>query len=149
MIAQTLEAHNSVQVIPVEEAYSAELHDTNLLLIGCPTQQLGPTSAMRAWLDGIAHECLRGVKAAVFDTRYRISVWSSGSAAWIIARLLQQAGASLILPPESFFVASAKGPLEDGELEHAELARFPSNDASYSNSFGARTILRSSSICFS
>jgi hypothetical protein len=38
---------------------------------------------------------------------------------WDIARHLQEAGASLILSPESFFVAGIRGPLDEGELERA------------------------------
>jgi hypothetical protein len=49
-----------------------------------------------------------------------MSAWKSGSAAPIIASRLKRAGASLVLPPESFFVAEREGPLEKGELERAE-----------------------------
>ena len=58
--------------------------------------------------------------AAAFDTRYRMAESASGSAALAIADQLQEAGAFLTLPPESFFVTAMEGPLEDGELERAE-----------------------------
>ena len=64
---------------------------------------------------GIAH----GLGAAAFDTRYHMSAWKSGSAASRIASILKRAGASLVLSPESFFVAEREGPLEEGELERA------------------------------
>jgi hypothetical protein len=48
-----------------------------------------------------------------------MAAWKSGSAASRIASKLKRTGASLILPPESFFVAEREGPLEEGELERA------------------------------
>jgi len=48
-----------------------------------------------------------------------MSAWKSGSAAHGIASKLKRAGASLIVEPESFFVAEREGPLEEGELERA------------------------------
>jgi flavodoxin len=118
-IAQKLREHGSVQLVPVEEAGRLELKETQLLLLGCPTQRYDLTPAVRAFLENIPRGTLQGVMAAAFDTRYRMSSWLSGSAAWDIARHLQEAGASLILPPESFFVAGIRGPLDEGELERA------------------------------
>ncbi len=119
IIAHTLRVHDSVQVFSVEETNNIILKDADVLLIGCPTQRHGLTPAVRALLEGMPRGSLRGVSAAAFDTRYHMSAWKSGSAAPRIASKLKRAGAALILPPESFFVSSREGPLEDGELERA------------------------------
>ncbi len=62
---------------------------------------------------------MQGIRAGAFDTRYHMSAWKSGSAAHGIANKLKRAGASLLVEPESFFVAEREGPLEEGELERA------------------------------
>jgi flavodoxin I len=119
IIAHTLRVHDSVQVFSVEETNSIALKDATMLIIGCPTQRHGLTPAVRALLEGMPRGSLRGVSAAAFDTRYHMSAWKSGSAAQRIANRLKRAGATLLMPPESIFVAEWEGPLEQGELERA------------------------------
>jgi len=78
--------------------------------------------AMRTWLEGLA----RGsVRAAAFETRI---LWSPGSAAKAILRLLEGAGYRAAAKPEKFIVQGKYGPLREGELARAkqwgaELAR--------------------------
>jgi flavodoxin len=91
----------------------------DLLIIGCPTQIHGISPAMRTFLDKIPPGALKGLPAAVFDTRYHGHRWITGSAGRGIATLLFQKGAQLVAQPESFFVAEAEGPLEHGELNRA------------------------------
>ena len=119
VIAHVLREHGFVRLSRVEEAGTSELKGIHVLVLGCPTQRYGLTPSVRAFLENIPYGTLHGLMAAAFDTRYRIAESSSGSAAWAIAGRLQEAGASLILPPESFFVAAKEGPLEDGEFERA------------------------------
>jgi hypothetical protein len=56
---------------------------------------------------------------AAFDTRFRLSWVTGGSAARSIAKRLSLLGARLLLPPESFFVDDMEGPLAAGEIERA------------------------------
>jgi len=105
--------------LPVNEVGPDELQTVKLLLMGSPTQNYQPTPRIQAFLENIPQGMVQGVIAAAFDTRYRVSHWSSGTAAWAIAQGLQNAGAVLALPPESFFVSRAAGPLEEGEMERA------------------------------
>lgn len=119
-IAETLREHYHVQTTAMGEADRFDLKTMDLLIVGCPTQRHSLTSGIRAFLDNIERGRLDGIMAAAFDTRYRMSVWISGSAAWSIGRHLQRSGASLVLPPESFFVTGRQGPLEEGERERAE-----------------------------
>lgn len=118
-LARTLHECVPLRLVPVREVDVNELQGVRLLVIGSPTQQYRPTPALQALLEQISHGMLQGVIAGAFDTRYRISCWSSGSAAWSIARFLQDTGAVLALPPESFFVSEVEGPLEEGEIERA------------------------------
>lgn len=109
-MADKLKDHGLVIVVPASEAGSFELKEADLVLIGGPTQRHATSPAIRA---------LHGLGAAAFDTRYHMSAWKSGSAASRIASRLKRAGASLVLPAESFFVTEREGPLEEGELERA------------------------------
>ena len=118
-IARVLREHGIVRLHPVQAVGTSGLKGIDLLVLGCPTQNYGLTPAVRVFLANIPDDTLHGLMAAAFDTRYRMAESSSGSAAWAIADLLQEAGASLIMSPESFFVAAEEGPLENGELERA------------------------------
>jgi len=95
----------------------------DLVLVGGPTQNHGPSAGLRAFLDALP-AVLGGVPAACFDTRYRGPAWLMGSAAGAAAKALAKAGAEAIAPPESFFIVR-RGPmplqtLEPGEIERAE-----------------------------
>ncbi len=119
-IAQTLRGQSNVNVTSVDEVDQFDLKAFDVLIVGCPTQRHSLTPGIRAFLDTIPRGTLDGLMAAAFDTRYRMSVWIAGSAAWSIGRHLQRAGATLIAAPESFFVENREGPLEGGELKRAE-----------------------------
>lgn len=117
-IGRVLQAHLSAQVIPVAVADRLDLQAGDVLVVGCPTQVHSATPALRAWLKGFERGSLRGVKAAAFDTRYRKAEWLTGMAAHKIDRELRRAGATMLVPAESFFVSSAKPPmLEEGEMD--------------------------------
>ncbi len=118
-IADKLGEHGTVQIMLTDAAGLVEMKEADVLIIGGPTQRHGLSPAMRALLERLPRRTLRGLGAAAFDTRYHMSAWKSGSAAPRIASKLKRTGASLILPPESFFVAAREGPLEEGELERA------------------------------
>lgn len=119
VLAENLSAFFPARLVPVREVSLDELQGVKLLLVGSPTHEYSPTPAIQTFLEQVPREMLQGVIAAAFDTRYRVSCWSSGSAAWSIAQSLQDAGAVLALPPESFFVSAIEGPLEEGEIERA------------------------------
>ena len=62
-----------------------------------------------------------GLVVACFDTRFHQPRWLTGSAARVMAKQLSKMGFLLLGPSESFFVKGSEGPLEDGELERAEI----------------------------
>ena len=118
-MAERLGEYGTVRTASANEAGLAEMKEIDLLIVGGPTQRHGVSPAMRTLLERLPRRSLRGVSAAAFDTRYHMAAWKSGSAAQRIASRLKRTGASLIMPPESFFVALREGPLEEGELERA------------------------------
>ncbi len=119
VMAGKLGEHGTVRTALAGEAELAELQGIDLLIVGSPTQRHGTSPAMKALLESLPRRTLRGAGAAAFDTRYHMSAWKSGSAAHRIASKLKRTGASLLVEPESFFVAEREGPLEAGELERA------------------------------
>lgn len=113
-------AMDGAKVVRAVEADSSALKEIDLLIIGSPTQGGRHTQAMRDFLDKLAASSLKGLKAAVFDTRVSTKwVGIFGYAAGRIANDLKARGADLMAPPEAFFVTGTKGPLKDGELERA------------------------------
>jgi flavodoxin I len=107
------------QVLCVGEVNPSDVKAADLLIVGSPTQGGRPTSAIRDLLEVLA-PALKGANVAAFDTRHT-SKWTLlfGYAAPRIARTLKRSGATLLVPPEGFFVEGTKGPLADGELERA------------------------------
>lgn len=118
-MADKLGEHGSARIALANEAGLTEMEGIDLLLVGGPTQRHGVSPAIKALLERLPRRSLRGVGAAAFDTRYHMAAWKSGSAAHRIASRLKRTGASLLVEPESFFVAEREGPLEEGELERA------------------------------
>jgi flavodoxin I len=118
-LARTLSTQGRVHLCTAEEASRFDLQTVDMLIVGCPTQSFGPTPAVLAYLESLPAEALKGVMAAAFDIRPRVCVWDTGSAAWSIADHLERLGATLLSPPESFFVADDGDSLEEHELERA------------------------------
>ena len=120
-IARGVGPASSVTVLDTAEAARPRSDRPDLLIVGGPTQQRGPSPGLRSFLDALPPS-LQGVPAATFDTRYRGATWLMGSAASEAAKRLGKAGARLAAPPESFFIARG-GPLESQGLEAGELER--------------------------
>lgn len=119
VMADKLGEHGTVRIALANEAGLSEMKEIDLLIVGGPTQRHGVSPAIRDLLERLPRRTLRGAGAAAFDTRYHMAAWKSGSAAHRIASKLKRTGASLLVEPESFFVAEREGPLEEGELERA------------------------------
>jgi flavodoxin I len=118
-MADRLGEHGTARIALADEAGLSEINEIDLLIVGGPTQRHGVSPAIRDFLERLPRRTLRGAGVAAFDTRYHMAAWKSGSAAHRIASKLKKTGASLLVEPESFFVAEREGPLEDGELERA------------------------------
>ncbi len=107
----------SAKAVHVSKA-DARLNGVDMLIVASPTQAWRATPAIRSFLEKLPG--LIGIPAAAFDTRFKRTRILTGSAARGISKALEKKGAKILMPPESFFVESKKGPLLDGELERAE-----------------------------
>ena len=108
-------------VVKVKEANVADLGFYNLIIIGSPTQGGRHTAAMKAFLDSIPADALKGKRLAAFDTRLKnVMVKMLGYAAPRIEAAIKAKGGNSTAQPQGFFVKSTKGPLLDGELERAK-----------------------------
>jgi flavodoxin len=120
-IARGAGTHGGVRVLDAAEAAGSLAERPDLLIVGGPTQGRGLSPALRRFVDALPPG-LRGVPAAVFDTRYRQATWLTGSAAADAARRLGKAGSRLAALPQSFFIARG-GPLDRQTLEAGEVER--------------------------
>lgn len=118
-IADALRVFGQSQAVHVNPAHPSELDGVDLLVVGGPTQNMGATPGIRAFLDKVSPAQLRRVSVACFDTRYRQSQLFTGSAAAVMVKNLQKLGITPLAPAESFFVSRKAGPLVDGELDRA------------------------------
>jgi flavodoxin len=103
-IADGLGGRVAVRIATASEAMAELPLAADLLLVGGPTQRHGLSPALQAFLAALPKNGLRGVPAATFDTRYRMSALLSGSAAQKAAGRLRRAGCRVVSSPESFFV---------------------------------------------
>jgi flavodoxin len=117
-IANELGTRGSVELHPIDQAPHTFTADTDLVVVGGPTEGHGMTEPIIAYLDGLTATAFDGIAAAAFDTRLWWPRALSGSAASGIAKRLQESGARLAVREESFIV-SMKPALEPGELERA------------------------------
>lgn len=122
-MAKTLgEQGHVVHLVQAEKADAFNLvnaTDIELLIIGGPTQIHGVSPAMKALLNIIPPNALRGLPTVCFDTRYDSARWISGSAGYRMGQQLVDKGAYVVTQPESFFVGQTEGPLQPGELDRA------------------------------
>jgi flavodoxin len=117
-IAEALRPYGSVELLAADEA-PAELPESDLLLIGGPTEAHSMTRPLKDLLDRLAGSLL-GRKVATFDTRVAWPKVLSGSAAVSAAKRLRAEGVEMVVPPESFIVETSGGThLKEGELQRA------------------------------
>lgn len=117
-ITEALRERGTVTLRAVEDAPALLPSDTDLLLVGGPTEGHAVTPPVTAYLGRLDRASVRGVPAAAFDTRLWWPRLLAGSAATRIRHLLQDKGATVIAPERSFIV-SMKPELLAGETERA------------------------------
>lgn len=127
-IAGVLGSPGEVLVCRAGEAAGDGVRGAKFLFIGSPTQGFRPTPAVKAFIESLSKEMLKGVRVAVFDTR--ITGHEAGLAGRFVARLggyaaahmgeaIEKQGGDLVAPPVGFAVNDKEGPLASGELERA------------------------------
>lgn len=115
-IANTLQAFGPTRTVRVDPEHPLDCRETDLLVLGSPTQGFRATPAMQSFLTVVPFALLQNLAVATFDTRVH-GPW--GSAARNLARRLRSLGIEPLVPPMSFFVKGTPGPLVEGEEEHA------------------------------
>lgn len=115
-IAEKLET--DTKVLSVSDFNIKELEGIKLLVVGSPVNAWRPTEKILKFFADLSEDCLKGIKAASFDTKMRSFL--SGDASKKISRKLEKAGAEIVVEPQAFIVKGSKGPLFDGEIEKAE-----------------------------
>jgi len=118
-IAEFLQPYGQIHLLPVAEVLPDSLGGYDLLVAGCPTQGHGSSPAFHELLAAVPDGSLNGETALIFDTRYQLPRWLTGSAADQIAKTFKRKGCDQVAPPESFFVTAKEGPLVEGEIERA------------------------------
>jgi flavodoxin I len=109
-----------VEVLRAVDVEPSGVEALDLLIIGSPTHGGRPTEPVQGLLDQLGGTLPAGTRVAAFDTRLATRLVAVfGYAAARIARTLESAGATLLVPPEGFVVEGKEGPLRQGELEHA------------------------------
>lgn len=91
----------------------------DLLMVGTPTHNQGMPRPLKSVLKRLPEDLFAGLAVQTFDTRYKMPVRKSGSAAKQVQKLLEKHGSHPLSAPESFFVQERGGPLFPGELERA------------------------------
>jgi flavorubredoxin len=129
-MARALEPVAAVRLEKAAGGGRVSAERVDLLIMGGPTHRQRMSAPLTALLETVDRKALQGVRAAAFDTRYRMPAWLTGSAARRIAHQLKRRGARVIAPPESFFMERDLPPkgqkrrhelerLEPGEVERA------------------------------
>jgi len=128
-IAEGLSSGAVVELARVTDISIDRLGEFDMVVVGSPTRGFRPTEALAAVLKSLPSKALKGHMAAAFDTRFkadeiesgglRFIVKTGGYAAKRISSQLVKAGATLVIPPEGFYVQDTEGPLKPGELERA------------------------------
>ncbi len=118
-IAEKLSSYGQAETVLAGKADPQELGDTDILIIGSPTQAWRPTEPVQSFIKNIPEETLKGMHVAGFDTRFKKTRLLTGSAARVMTKRLEKKGADIIIPPESFFVSGMEGPLIEGEKKRA------------------------------
>lgn len=115
-------------VAHINEMKIAALAAAELLVVGTPTHGGRPSQPMQQFLNNIAPDGLKDVRAATFDTGIpadgqkafmRFIVKFFGYASKRLAKILKSKGANIIAA-ETFFVLGKEGPMKDGELDRAK-----------------------------
>jgi flavodoxin len=116
-IANRLDDYGQATLLHAAEAGEVGLFEYDLLVIGSPTQFRKASPTMTGWLEGLPYKGLKDGLCAVYDTRYQMPVWKSGSAGRQLAKRVRRLGGVMLLEPESFFVSRDAGNLLPGEIE--------------------------------
>ena len=105
-----------VNCVPIDAIELDKLSGYDLLVVGGPTQNLGASKPMQAFLERLESVAgLSGKKAFALDTKYKSRF--AGSAGAKIEGKLKNLGLTIVKPHASAIVKGKEGPLEEGSEE--------------------------------
>lgn len=113
VVAATFTKFAHVRLLPASQATPDDIEDADLLVVG---SSWGLSPDLQRWIDQLPRNAWRSTPVVAFDTQQRRA---GGSATRIFGQALAKRGASLVLPPETFYVTNFGGTLERGEPDHA------------------------------
>ena len=125
-IAGELKAFGQIRLMPVAEAGSLSVAESDLLIVGSPTRGFRPTPTISEFVAGLAAAT---AQAATFDTRIALDTVHPSPLRWVIdaggyaadriATALEHHGFRQVGSKGGFFVEGQEGPLRAGESERA------------------------------
>jgi flavodoxin len=119
-IADECKPNGTVRVLSLDDLALENLHGVDLLIMGCPTHRMNMPEGVRAKFESMPKRVLKGRPVAAFDTSYKMNCFlSQMTASKKVAHKLRKMGGKWVVPPETFHVMEAEGPLYEGELERA------------------------------
>jgi hypothetical protein len=119
VMAATLEGEGGVHVARIDHAVEALIAEPDLLVLGGPAPDLNGVVDFLPVIERLPRAVVDRSAVVIFDTQLRHPrVWAESTAS-VLARAVHRLGAALILPPESFFLLTRQGPLDEGELPRA------------------------------
>ncbi len=114
-----------------EDFTQKDLEGINILIVGSPTRGFNYSERIKPLLGKIPENSLAGIKVASFDTRIdeqtvkprilKFLMSTFGYAAEKIQKTLEKKGGEKIIEPMGFVVKDSEGPLQENELEKAEI----------------------------
>lgn len=109
--------------VPVDDFNPGMLATGDLLVVGSTANATRSTPKATALLGAFGGGCLKGVRAAAFDTRVRLFIHVN--AAKKMTASLRAGGADIVSEPLPFYVKAGyvktgEGPLCSGEIKKAE-----------------------------
>jgi flavodoxin len=120
-IGEACEIHGTTRVHSLEDLAPAALKDADLVIFGSPTHRMNLPETIRPLFESLPKRVLKGTPVAAFDTSYKMNHFLSRfTAAKKLAQKLRKLGGKQVVPPETFHVMEAEGPLYQGELERAK-----------------------------
>jgi flavodoxin len=126
-IVEGLGSKHESELVRAEEANRQTVENIDVLMVGSPTHGGWYSASLKEFFDLLSEESLQGIRVCSFDTSTPMKNQGFvvnrltrlfGRAAPRIARELKKKGATIV-DTKTFIVLGRKGPLEEGELEHA------------------------------
>ena len=127
-IIEGLGSGHQSELVRAEEANINTVENIDVLIVGSPTHGGWYSESLKQFFDLLAEESLQGVKVCSFDTSIPTKNQGFvvnrltrlfGRAAPRISRELKKKGATIV-DSKTFIVFGRKGPLKEGETEHAQ-----------------------------